>query len=418
MESTNKIRVLIIDDSIVFRKKIEQELSKDEGIDVIGTARDALDAILKIDDLSPDVITVDIEMPRIDGFTFLQTLLPERPIPAIVVSAMSIKAVDALNVGAVDFIKKPETNTPDNMNHFYKELTDKIYVAAKARVRVPAKKFLGVAKVKNTSEKIKDEYFAKHGDNGLVRPDLPSLSTPATPQFLGSTKSTLEKRSPKIEVVDSKVKFVKNVAVDDREGNHPKLKMGVGKDLIIAIGASTGGTEAILEVVKYLPEYCPPVVITQHMPSGFTQMYARRLNSICPMDVSEAVDGFRLDFGTIVIAAGEHHLRVARDSKGYVVSSSTGAPVNRHCPSVDVLFSSVAACAGKNAIGVILTGMGADGARGLREMRDCGAHTIGQDRASSVVYGMPMEAFNIGAVERQLPLDKITDEIITILNKT
>lgn len=344
-------RVLIVDDSLVFRTKLEQCLSTDPEIQVVGTAMDPIDAMRKIEILRPDVITMDVEMPHMDGITFLKKLIPKRPIPVVVVSSLPINTIDALNAGAVDFVKKPAVKGPEDMKLFLRELTMKIKIARTAKVRrMPAALSQQIA----TNTK-------------------PLKTAPAfRPASIG-------KCSP---------------------------------NTIIAIGASTGGTEAILEVVHGLPADTPGVIIVQHMPPVFTNMYAKRLDKICKMSVKEAEDNDRVIPGRILIAAGEYHMRLQKDARGYFIRSQKGPRVNGHCPSVDVLFDSVAAVAGKNALGVILTGMGADGAKGITKMRQNGSYTIGQDQATCVVYGMPMEAYKLGGISKQLPLDQIQDAII------
>ena len=270
--------------------------------------------------------------------------MPIRKIPVVVVSSLPINALDALDAGAVDFVKKPLIKTPEEFNNFIGELVVKIKIASTARVRI----------------------------------DTSSLATA-------------------------------NV------GKIAEVK--ASSDSIIAIGASTGGTEAILEVIRYLPESTPGIIIVQHMPAVFTNMYAQRMNKICKMTVKEAEPKDRVERGKIIIAAGEFHLKLAKDAKGYYINSQKGEKVSGHCPSVDVMFDSVATIAGKKAIGVILTGMGSDGAKGLLKMRQAGAYTIGQNKESSVVYGMPMVAFNIGGVVKQMPVNAIGAELINYLNK-
>ncbi|MEM1485280.1 chemotaxis response regulator protein-glutamate methylesterase [Oscillospiraceae bacterium PP1C4] len=340
MRETPKIRVLIVDDSIFFRKILEQNLTLDNNIQIIGTAVDSFDAMEKIRALKPDVVTLDVEMPKLNGIDFLKKLIPIHPVPVVVVSSLPINALDALDAGAVDFVKKPEIKSPQDLHYFMRELTVKVKIAS----------------------------------NAQIGRKQPSLALP---------KASLTTRAD---------------------------------NMVIAIGASTGGTEAILTVIKDLPQTTPGIVIVQHMPPVFTNMYAQRLDKICNMRVKEAQNNDRVERGQVLIAAGEYHLRLAKDARGYYVKSEQGPKVSGHCPSVDVLFQSVAATAGSNAVGVILTGMGADGAKGLHAMRQAGAFTIGQDKESCVVYGMPMVAFNIGGVVKQLPIDKIDNEIIRYLN--
>jgi two-component system chemotaxis response regulator CheB len=329
-----KIRVLIVDDSIIFRTMLTRSLNSFAEIEVIDTASDAFDAKEKIIKHKPDVITLDVEMPKLNGIDFLKQLLPEHPIPTIVVTSSPVNAFDAISAGAVEFIKKP---TQAETATFITELAKKVLIASNARVR---------------------------------RVTAASLKT-AAPMSLAAIAS------------------------------------GRSSNKIIAIGASTGGTEALASVLENLPATTPGIIIVQHMPAGFTKMYAERLNRVCNMAAREAVDGDRVEQGLILIAAGEFHLRLLRDSRGYYISSKRGDKVSGHCPSVDVMFDSVAEIAKNNAIGIILTGMGADGAQGLLKMRKAGAYTIGQDKETCVVYGMPMVAFNIGGVMKQAPLQTI-----------
>lgn len=342
MKKLSKIKVLIVDDSILFRQTLERELANDLNIQIVGTAVDADDAGEKIQLLHPDVVTLDVEMPKKSGIEFLKKLMSENPLPVVVVSSQPSNALNALDAGALDFVRKPEVKTSTDLIGFISELTIKIKIASTARI-------------------VKKHATALHSVGVL------SLN---------------------------------------KKNDNP----------VIAIGASTGGTEAILSIVRDLPATTPGVIIVQHMPPVFTNMYAQRLDKICKMRVHEAKNNDRVVPGTVLIAAGEYHLRLAKDAKGYYVKSEQGARVSGHCPSVDVLFESVAATAGKNAIGVILTGMGADGASGLLKMKQAGAYTIGQDKESCVVYGMPMVAFSKGGVSKQLPLDKIAGEIIGYLN--
>lgn len=352
MRTLSKIKVLIVDDSIMFRKTLEQKLVADMNIEIVGTAVDAMDAIDKIQALHPDVVTLDVEMPKMNGIDFLKKLMPMCPTPVVVVSSLPINALDALDAGAVDFVKKPEIKSSRDLNDFISELTIKIKIASTARV---GKKFAQPA--------------------ASINPIAPLSATAAMSQLTSRADN-----------------------------------------IVIAIGASTGGTEAILAVLKDLPATTPGIIVVQHMPPVFTNMYAQRLNKICQMSVKEAQNNDRVERGRVLIAAGEYHLRLVRDVRGYYIKSEPGPKVSGHCPSVDVMFDSVATVAGKNAVGVILTGMGSDGAKGLLKMRQRGAYTIGQDKESCVVYGMPMVANNIGGVERQLPLDKISNDIIRFLN--
>jgi two-component system chemotaxis response regulator CheB len=344
-----KIKVFIVDDSLFFRTTLEKLLSTDNYIEVIGTAGSAAEAEKKIIELNPDVVTLDEEMPGMNGSEFLKSFLPKHPVPIVLVSSLDMSVFDALQFGAIDFVKKPTVSQNKDISNFVNELSIKIASAAH------------ISKTTNLN------VTKKVAANTVPQPPLQvSAEIPNT---------------------------------------------------IIAIGASTGGTEATLEIVKQFPANFPPVLITQHMPAGFTQMYADRLNRLCNMRVVEAVNGIRLETGLAVVAAGEQHMTLHKDAKGYYIKSKAGEKVSGHCPSVDVLFQSVAEAAGEHAIGVILTGMGRDGAKGLLEMRNKGAFTIGQDEETSVVYGMPMEAYKIGAVEKQAPIESIAGIIINHLNK-
>jgi two-component system chemotaxis response regulator CheB len=332
-----KIRLLIVDDSIIFRTMLSKSLNAYENIEVIATAGDAFEAKEKIIQLKPDVITLDVEMPKLNGIDFLKQILPAHPIPTVVVTSSPINAFDAISAGAVEFIKKPTRIETDT---FIAELGKKVVIASNARVR---------------------------------RVSAASLKTAAPLAAIAS---------------------------------------GISSNKIIAIGASTGGTEALASVLENLPPTTPGIIIVQHMPAGFTKMYAERLNRVCNMKAKEAADGDRVETGLIIVAAGEFHLRLCRDARGYFITSKRGDKVSGHCPSVDVMFDSVAEVARQNAVGVILTGMGADGAQGLLKMKKAGAFTIGQDKETCVVYGMPMVAFNIGGVMKQAPLQAIPKLIL------
>ena len=333
------IRIITVDDSILFRTIIKKEFAKYNDIEIIDMAANAAEAEEKIMRLRPDVVTMDVEMPGMNGIDFIRSFLPKKRVPFIVITSSPTRAFDAISAGAVEFMKKPMVQNTADMDAFCARLAAVIRLSAKANVRSVPPKNLAAA---------------------------------------------------------------------------PSLTMGasVNPNKIIALGASTGGTEALIEVVKRLPKNSPPVVIVQHMPAGFTKMYAERLDRICAMDCKEAENGDRLRPGLIIVGAGEYHLRVAKDARGYYVTSKPGEKVSGHCPSVDVLFESVAETARNNAVGAILTGMGGDGAEGLLKMRKAGAYTIGQNEQTCVVYGMPAVAFRIGAVMKQLPLEKIAEEII------
>jgi len=336
-----KIKVLITDDSLLFRNVLRKELSEDPYIEVVGMAVDPFDAMEKIKTLKPDILTLDVEMPKMNGLTFLKKLMIDSPLKVVLVSSMNINVFDALHAGAVDFVKKPDMSSKNDLPIFVRELKTKIKVASIAKF-VPL-----------TSHK--------------------------------------KSETVKLETISTRK--------------------------VIAIGASTGGTEATLVILKELPKEVPGILVTQHMPAGFTKMYADRLNRICALEVREAVDGDRIERGLALIAPGDKQMKLSKDDKGYFVTCRFSEKVSGHCPSVDVLFNSVAETAGKNSVGVILTGMGKDGAQGLLNMKKAGAYTIGQDEKSSVVYGMPMVAYNIGAVAVQASIENISDILIKFLNK-
>ncbi|MCI8521947.1 MAG: chemotaxis response regulator protein-glutamate methylesterase [Lachnospiraceae bacterium] len=338
------IRVLVVDDSIMFRNMLVQGLNADPNIEVVAEAEDAYaarDAIIKF---KPDVMTLDVELPRMNGIEFLRRLMPQYPIPVVMISALNNKVFDALEAGAVDFVNKPSNLNRAQLNDFLaQELATKVKIASTAKV------------------------------GRLKRVDPVTVSTG-------------------IATVGS-------------------------KDSIVAIGASTGGTEAIYEVVKGFKRDIPGVVIVQHMPPGFTKMYAERLNNQCEVAVKEAQTGDRVLPGQVLIAPGDKHMRLVKVAGAYQVECNGTDRVNGHCPSVEVLFNSVAKVAGKNAIGVILTGMGGDGAKGLLAMKNAGAQTIGQDEASCVVYGMPKVAYDIGAVQYRMTLTAIAGKVYSLLSK-
>lgn len=347
-----KIRVMVVDDSVLFRSWLIQSINEDSRFEVVGYAINALDAKNKLPVYKPDIMTLDIEMPGMSGLEFLKEVLPQHPVPVILVSSLNVRVFDALAAGAVDFVRKPESDKGAK-DLFITKLLSKLVLGSNAKPRLPS---LATA-----------------------------VPTTATTASSAPTRSHLPIRS-------------------------------TGVDLI-AIGASTGGTEAILEVVRHFPAQMPGVVITQHMPAGFTAMYAERLNRICKMEVREAKHGDKVQRGLILLAPGGLQMRVVRMGAGYAVSCTEEDKVSGHRPSVDVLFDSVASIAKNRAIGVLLTGMGADGAMGMLRMRKAGAYTVGQDKETCVVYGMPMEAFKIGAVCTQAPLGSIAQTVINRLAK-
>lgn len=337
-----KIRVLIIDDSILFREAARFELEKDGAIEVIGTAGDPFDARDKIIELNPDLLTLDVEMPKMNGIDFLKKLMPQFPLPVVVVSSASNSVFEAMSAGAVDFVAKPLASNSSSLQSFFNELTIKIKIASTAKV---------------------------------------------------GSKNNIIKNNVKESV--------------------KRFKTGS----VIAIGASTGGPEALSTVLGGLVPNMPPIVIVQHMPANFTKMFAERLDRISSLSVKEAEDGDILQTGKVLLAPGDRQMEVKKRGAQYYVKVYEGDKVSGHCPSVDVLFNSVAQTVGSKGFGVIMTGMGYDGAKGLLEMKKKGSFTIGQDKQSCIVYGMPQVAFNIGAVSEQIPLDKIASKIIENLNK-
>ncbi|MCI7760363.1 MAG: chemotaxis-specific protein-glutamate methyltransferase CheB [[Eubacterium] saphenum] len=389
----NRIKLLVVDDSILFREVLARYIRQDDMIEVVGKAGDAYSARDMILQYEPDVMTLDLEMPRMDGIAFLKKLLPQYYISTIAVSSSEERKDACIDAGAVEFLAKPHTRTNNEMAVFAAELCRAIRRAY------------------------------KHANPNAIISSEPSFAktTAKTSSVITNAANTVQfAQKAREQVSQTKSLFSTNVrkevtenpALSNNYVKHTKLKKS---EAIIALGASTGGTEALEQVIRLFPEDTPPVIVVQHMPAGFTKLYADRLNNSCKMEVKEAVDGERLRRGLVIVGAGEHHLRLCKDRQGYYISSKPGEKVSGHCPSVDVMFSSVAEVAGPLSIGAILTGMGKDGAEGLLKMRQAGAFTIGQDKETCVVYGMPMEAYNIGAVEVQAPLYKISELIINNL---
>ncbi len=341
MVNQKRIRVLVVDDSIVFREVIRRGISSDPLIEVVAVAGDPFEARDKILEFRPEVITCDVEMPKMNGIEFVRRLLPQYSVPIIMVSSVSEAVFDAMNAGSVDFVVKPNVQSPNGVEIFIRELVIKIKTASVARVN-----------------------------------------------------------SKKEEAEESKV-----IGKVSHNSKH-----------IIAIGASTGGTEAIYSILKSLSPNVPGIVIVQHIPPVFSRMFAERLNNQTQLQVKEAQSGDYVEQGKVIIAPGDQHMKIIKVGDRYKVECFEGDKVNGHCPSVDILFESVAKEAGGNAIGIILTGMGYDGAKGLLTMRRKGARTIGQDEQSAVVYGMPKVAFELGAVERQTALDNIPLMLYTMLS--
>ena len=347
-----KTRVLIIDDSASVRQAMTALLGADPEIEVIGSASDPFAAAQKMREEAPDVITLDVEMPRMDGITFLRKLMAQRPTPVVMCSSLteagSETLMQALEAGAVDVILKPKIGVADHLTESAERIRDVVKGAAKARLdaRRPTM---------------------------LVEKKLTADAVLAPPSHRAMAKTT---------------------------------------EVVACLGASTGGTESLREVLQALPANAPGIVIVQHMPAGFTASFAKRLNSLCEVEVKEAQDGDPVLRGHVLIAPGDRHMLLERQGARYHVSVRDGPAVSRHRPSVDVLFRSAARSAGANAIGVIMTGMGDDGAQGLGEMRQAGAMTIAQDEATSVVFGMPREAIRRGAVQKVAPLHELAREIL------
>lgn len=349
-----KIKVLVVDDSALIRSLMKEIINSQPDMEMVGSAPDPLVAREMIKQLNPDVLTLDVEMPRMDGLNFLEKLMRLRPMPVVMVSSLTESGSDitfrALELGAVDFLTKPKMDISHGMQQYADEIADKLRAAAKARIR------------KATAA------------STAASPIAPRLSADAVLPSLSNTITSTEK--------------------------------------LIILGASTGGTEAIKEFLTRLPPDCPGILIAQHMPEAFTLSFANRLDSLCRISVKEAQNGDRVLPGHAYIAPGHSHLLLKRSGANYICELNQGPPVNRHRPSVDVLFRSAANCAGGNAIGVILTGMGKDGAAGMLEMKQAGAYNFAQDEASCVVFGMPKEAINLGGVDEIVPLPEMATRVM------
>jgi two-component system chemotaxis response regulator CheB len=347
------INVLIVDDSAVVRQVLTANLSQDPGIKVMAAVADPVFAMARMQTQWPDVIVLDVEMPRMDGITFLKKLMAERPTPVVICSTLTEKGAEttmqALAAGAVSIVTKPKIGLKQFLQDDSENLVAAVKSAARANLRRLSSSTAARVPVKLTADAI-------------------------LPAALNAMDRTT--------------------------------------DRVVAIGTSTGGTQALEIILTALPRVCSGIVIVQHMPEKFTGAFANRLNSLCQIEVREAVNGDRVLPGRALIAQGGRHMLLKRSGAQYHVEIVDGPPVSRHRPSVDVLFRSVAQCAGKNALGIIMTGMGDDGAKGLKEMHDMGARTVGQDEDSCVVYGMPKEAVKLGAVNKELPLDRIAYEIV------
>lgn len=341
MNEEKKIKVLVVDDSALMRQLLTVLLQQDSAIHVVGVAADPYIARDKIKQLHPDVITLDIEMPNMDGLTFLENLMRLNPLPVVMVSSLTEKGAEAtlraLALGAVDFVAKPRANLREGMQELADEICAKVRMAARARVHVQTEKLMPLAEPLH---------------------------------------------------------------------RHPSINR------VVAIGASAGGTQAIAEILTVLPENVPGIAIVQHMPPKFTALFAGNLNNRSRLEVREACNGDRLESGVVLIAPGGCQMEMRRDAMGYLVHVYTGEPVNRHQPAVDVLFQSTAKCAGSGALGILLTGMGNDGSHGMLAMKQAGSHTIAQDEATSVIFGMPDQAIRLGATKEVLALGRIPQRIV------
>lgn len=350
------VKVLIVDDSALIRKMLSEMLSSDSDIEVVGTAPDPYVARDKIKALNPDVVTLDIEMPRMDGLTFLANLMRLRPTPVVMISTLTQKgartSLEALHLGAVDYVSKPQADLLGSLESYRDEIIEKVKVAAAANLAALVRSKCGVPR---------DQRDAAAEAPPLIRP-----------------------------------------------GSH------IGR--VIAIGASTGGTEAIAEVLASMPAGAPPVLVAQHIPEMFSRSFSERVDRISPLTVREASNGEPALAGHAYVAPGNYHLMLARAGTGYTCVLNQQPQVNRHRPSVDVLFESVARVAGAKGIGIMLTGMGRDGAQGLKAMREAGARTLAQDQATSVVWGMPGAAVDLGAVEKIVALNRVSAEIVRHVN--
>ena len=371
MNDKRKIQVLCIDDSALIRSILKEIINSQPDMEVVGVAPDPIIARDLIKQTNPDVLTLDVEMPKMDGLDFLEKLMRLRPTPVVMISSLTERGSEAtlraLELGAVDFVAKPKLGMRDGMNEYADQIADKIRAAARARLRPRA-----AAPVAATGSANGGATASAPGAHVRAEP------APGTPAPVRTHFSSTEK--------------------------------------LIIVGASTGGTEAIKDFLLEMPPDCPGILIVQHMPAGFTTSFAKRLDGLCRIRVKEAVHGERVLPGHAYIAPGDMHLSLGRSGANYITELDQGPPVNRHRPAVDVLFRSAARNAGANALGVILTGMGKDGAVGMLEMRNAGAYNVAQDEASCVVYGMPKEAVAHGGVHEVLPLSQIGPHVLARLS--
>ncbi len=362
-----KIRVLVIDDSALIRKILTEVLSSSPDIEVVGAAADPLIAREMIKQLNPDVLTLDIEMPHMDGITFLSNLMRLRPTPVVMISTLTEHGAEAtlnaLALGAVDFIAKPKVDVVNTLNEYAEEIISKVIVAAQAKVG--------------------------NVQNRVIKTKHPITAAPE-----------VSEKHPVDVILKAAAPTKINVGLTNK---------------IIALGASTGGTEAIKAVVKGFPADTPPILITQHLPAAFSESFVRHIDLVTEMSACIPKHGQVVESGSIYLSPGDKHMLVIREGGKYIIQLSDGLPVNRHKPSVDVLFRSVSQCAGPNAIGVLLTGMGADGAMGMKEMHETGAKTVIQDEQSSVVWGMPGAAFKLGCTDYVVSLEEVAHQVLSLV---
>ncbi|MGZ4976457.1 MAG: protein-glutamate methylesterase/protein-glutamine glutaminase [Methylobacter sp.] len=362
-----KIRVLIIDDSALIRKILTEVLNSSPDIEVVGAAADPLIAREMIKQLNPDVLTLDIEMPHMDGITFLSNLMRLRPTPVVMISTLTEHGAEAtlnaLALGAVDFIAKPKVDVVNTLNEYAEEIISKVIVAAQAKVG------------NDHNRAIKSKHHV-----------------PTT------APEVVEKHS--VDVILKAAPVKTHISATNK---------------IIFLGASTGGTEAIKAVVKGFPADTPPILITQHLPAAFSESFVRHIDLVTEMSACIPKHGQVIESGNIYLSPGDMHMLVIREGSKYIIHLSDGLPVNRHKPAVDVLFRSAAQCAGANAIGILLTGMGADGAVGMKEMHDAGAKTVIQDEQSSVVWGMPGAAFKLECTDYVVPLEEVSHKVLSLV---
>ena len=375
----DKIKVLIVDDSAIVRQVLSMILSEDPEIEIMGVASDPYFAASKIQKDIPDVITLDIEMPRMDGLTFLKKIMSQHPIPVVIISSITSEGANlglkAIELGAVEIMTKPNLSSKECIEESKIKIIDTVKAAARARIKGANNRFT----------------------------QTPKTTVQNKPQIQKTNQVNIPSQihvQPKLSA-DAVLPYIKSHSFKKTEP-------------IIVVGASTGGTEALREFLIKLPVDCPGVAIVQHMPEHFTKSFANRLNQLCEITVKEASDNDEITKGCALIAPGNHHMLLKRIGEKYFVELNNGALVNRHRPSVDLLFRSAAMYAGNNAIGIIMTGMGDDGARGLLELKETGALTIAQDEKSSVVFGMPKEAIKLGAADYILPLNQMADFVINM----